>query len=174
MHAAAAAAAAALLLCVCCAVIAAGYYLPPGSSAAVACPQGTFKSQPGAATSCTACPGGVVTEAQGSTSIDNCTVLMPGMYAAAMNGTAVMVAKQCPQKFYCQGGVPKAAVDPANLAALGPEETTITACPDGTWTQGLEAAAVEECCKSQLLAALSAQRVRVFTCPCFTQNCACC
>jgi hypothetical protein len=69
------------------------------------------------------------------------------MYATAMNDTAVIAARPCPQKYYCPGGVPLAPVDPAMLAALNPAEATIKQCPDGTWTPGQQAASAEECCK---------------------------
>lgn len=77
-------------------------------------------------------------------------VLFPGMYAAAMNGTAVTATKRCPQRYYCPGGVPQAVFDPANPAALSAADPSIKACPDGTYTQGLQAASVEECCECRL------------------------
>jgi hypothetical protein len=131
----------------CPAAVAPGFYTPEGGSFAVECPQGTFKSQPGAATACTACPGGVITTGLGSTSLADCTVMLPGAYPVQMNGSAVLEAKLCPQMFYCGGGVPLGPVNPANLAALNPAEPTIKACPDGSWTLALQAASVEECCE---------------------------
>jgi hypothetical protein len=74
-------------------------------------------------------------------------VVVPGMYATVMNDTAVTEARQCPQKFYCPGGTPLAAVNPAMLSSLNPAEATIKQCPDGMWTPGQQAASVEECCK---------------------------
>lgn len=79
-------------------------------------------------------------------------VVMASYYPIAMDGTAVTAVRRCPQRFYCPGGQPLAAVDPASLATLDAAEPTIKACPDGTWTRALEAASVEECCELSLLA----------------------
>jgi hypothetical protein len=62
-----------VLLYLCLSVVSAGFYVPAGSAVATACPRGTFKSEPGATTSCTSCPAGVTTEAEGSTSAADCT-----------------------------------------------------------------------------------------------------
>jgi len=76
-------------------------------------------------------------------------VLLPGYYAAAMDGSGtVTAAAACPQKYYCPGAVtPGQAFDPSNPSGLSPSEPSIKQCPDGTWTQERAAIAPEQCCE---------------------------
>ena len=69
------------------------------------------------------------------------------MYAASMTGSIINGTKRCPQRYFCPGGVPQAAFNPAALSTLDAAEPTIKACPDGTYTQGLAAASEDECCE---------------------------
>jgi hypothetical protein len=72
-------------------------------------------------------------------------VLLPGYCAAAMDGSRVVTAQQCPYKFYCPGGTPQGAFDPASPGARPPTETTVVPCPDGLWTQTPGAVGVDAC-----------------------------
>lgn len=127
-------------------VVPPGYYLKmPGVVAP--CPMGEWKDGTGPAGNCTKCPFGVTTPTEGSTSAAACAVLLPGYYAAAMDGSGtVTAAAACPQKYYCPGAVtPGQAFDPSNPSGLSPSEPSIKQCPDGTWTQERAAIAPEQC-----------------------------
>jgi hypothetical protein len=84
------------LLCSCPAVVPAGYYLKgPGQIAP--CPKGEWKSGTGTNGNCTKCAFGVTTSAEASISIDNCTIVVQGYYAAAVSNGIVTSTLACPQ-----------------------------------------------------------------------------
>lgn len=75
-------------------------------------------------------------------------VLLPGYYAASIAPSgAITAAAACPQKYWCQGGVPGQVFDPSNPAGLSPSEPSIQLCAQGTWTQDLGAVSPDQCCE---------------------------
>lgn len=77
-------------------VIPAGYYLK-GPGQVAPCPKGEWKSGVGLSANCTKCAFGVTTLAEASTSIDNCTIVVPGYFAAAVSNGIVTSTLACPQ-----------------------------------------------------------------------------
>jgi hypothetical protein len=76
-------------------------------------------------------------------------VLLPGYVALELTAAgAVKRAQLCPQRYWCPGGSPSSAFDPARSEALPATEPTIKLCRDGKWTMGLGAVAVEGCSES--------------------------
>jgi hypothetical protein len=77
-----------------------GYYLKaPGQVAP--CPKGEYKEGIGASGNCTKCAFGVTTSLEGSISVDNCTIVVPGYYAAAVTANGIVTrTSACPQSFY--------------------------------------------------------------------------
>ena len=59
--------------------------------------RGEYKAGIGADGSCNKCARGASTPTEASTTIFDCTRVLPGFYAAAMDVGAVMEAKSCPQ-----------------------------------------------------------------------------
>lgn len=110
---------------------------------------GEWKAGEGPSGNCTKCAFGVTTDFEGSIAEANCTRLLPGRYATAMDGTTITATQICPQKYFCPGGYPSTTLfnttDPGALNAT--EESTIIVCPEGTWTQELGSTDVEQCCE---------------------------
>lgn len=74
----------------------AGYYLKgPGQIAP--CPKGEYKAGIGTNGNCTKCAFGVTTIAEASISVDNCTIVVAGYYAAAVSNGIVTSTLACPQ-----------------------------------------------------------------------------
>lgn len=71
----------------------------------------------------------------GSTSAAACGELLPSYYAVTIDpdSGAITATAKCPYNFFCPGGAPSAAFNPAQLSAL--TGTTVEACPYGSWTQ---------------------------------------
>lgn len=129
-----------------CVVPPGAYLKSPGVTAL--CPRGEYKSGMGDAGSCQRCGFGVTTAQEGSTSEDECTVLLPGVFAASIAASGVVTATGfCPQGFVCPGGKPTQAYDPSSpSSALSvPETTTVQACPDGLWTKDVGSTSVNDC-----------------------------
>lgn len=81
------------------AVIPPGSYTPQPPLVSL-CPRGQWKAVVGPASTCTACAAGVTTAAEGATSPQNCTLVVPGVYTSAMSGAVVTATRTCPQKHY--------------------------------------------------------------------------
>jgi len=141
------------------AAVPAGYYLKaPGQVAP--CPKGEYKELEGLNGNCTKCAFGVTTKFEGSISQQNCTDVVAGRYATAITAPIVTATQICPQKYYCPGGTPYAAITSAtDFANINNTlETTIYPCVSGLWTQELGSISSEQCCKwkASLLAAIVA------------------
>ena len=122
-------------------MVPAGYYLKaPGQVAP--CPKGEYKAAFGPNGNCTKCAFGVTTAREGSTSVDNCTILMPGYNAGAMNGAIVTRTVICPQGWYCPGGSPSTAFSPAAPVA---DVLTIFKCQGDAWTVDVGAQSADQC-----------------------------
>ena len=118
-----------------------GYYLK-GPGQVAPCPKGEYKVGFEALPSCTKCAAGVTTPGEASISAAACNLLLPTFYAATIDGSGIITAtKKCPQKYYCEGGAPTAAFDPASPAT----DATIKLCAAGTWTQELGASSADQC-----------------------------
>jgi len=126
-------------------VVPAGYYLKaPGQIAP--CPKGEWKSGIGSNGNCTKCAFGVTTAAEGSTTIDACTIVVAGYYPLTVQNGIVTGTVACPQGYYCPGGNATAAFNPA--VSLTPAAgSTVFRCPDGLWTVDLASISLEQCCK---------------------------
>lgn len=105
---------------------------------------------------CTKCAFGVTTFSEGSTSVNNCSVLMPGYYAAEVVGTVVTKTVICPQGFWCPGGAPNTSFVPSEARINGGrrlQQTVddfndkINKCPGDAWTVEPGATSIEQCCK---------------------------
>lgn len=81
----------------------------------------------------------------GSTSAAACGELLPSYYAVTIDpdSGAITATAKCPYNFFCPGGAPSAAFNPAQLSAL--TGTTVEACPYGSWTQQEGASSDKEC-----------------------------
>lgn len=77
-------------------------------------------------------------------------VLVAGYYAAALNGDIITRTVICPQGYYCPGGDPAVAFNPATPVA---DETTIKKCPSSMLTVDVGAIALEQCRECSLLSA---------------------
>lgn len=77
-------------------------------------------------------------------------VLMPGYFAAAMDGPVVTSTVICPQGYYCPGGAANASFTPlpvgANRRLLQVEGQQIVRCSTG-WTVDVGSTSVEQCCE---------------------------
>jgi hypothetical protein len=62
-----------------------------------------------------------------------------------MNGVIVTAVAVCPQKYYCGGGTPVSAFDPRQPSWASPNDNTIKACPQGTWTDNVGARSLAQC-----------------------------
>jgi hypothetical protein len=82
------------------AVVPPGSYLKsPGQVAP--CPKGEYKEGTGPSGNCTKCAFGVTTTAEGSISVDNCTIVVAGYYAAAVTANGIVTrTSACPQLYY--------------------------------------------------------------------------
>ena len=149
-----------------------GFYMKaPGMIAP--CPVGEWKDGTGPAGNCTKCAFGVTTAFEASKTAAECSLLLPGWYAAARQASGEVTATAaCPQNFYCPGGAPTSVFTPSDPNAF-PAEATIQRCPSGTWTQERGAVTVEQCCKyaaellpvrCQWLAGVCALLHMIFTC----------
>uniref|UniRef100_A0A383VEK0 Tyrosine-protein kinase ephrin type A/B receptor-like domain-containing protein n=1 Tax=Tetradesmus obliquus TaxID=3088 RepID=A0A383VEK0_TETOB len=143
-------------------------FVPPGwrapaagSTDLVRCPRGTFRPSfaplsSSAALRCNRCPAGSTTQGMGSTSMQQCSVLLPGFFWLARRRRGNVIAPlpppqpdatrnlsidasqtqqlptPCPSGHYCPGGV-------------GSDNSGITRCPNGLWTQGAGAADISQC-----------------------------
>lgn len=125
-------------------IVPAGYYLKaPGQVAP--CPRGEWKAGIGISANCTKCAFGVTTTNEASTSEAECKLLVPGYYAAEVAADGIVKRTQiCPQGYYCPGGDPVAAFNPAT-ATIPVGDTTIVKCAGGVWTIELGASAPEQC-----------------------------
>lgn len=124
-------------------VVPEGFYLK-GPGQVAPCPKGEYKVGFTTVASCSKCAAGVTTASQASTSPDNCTVVLPSYYPASITAAgAVNLTQLCPQSFFCAGGAPTAAFNPAAPSVLA--GTTVAACADGTWTQGVGATQASQC-----------------------------
>jgi hypothetical protein len=158
-------------ICVC-AVIPPGFYMK-GPGMIAPCPVGEWKDGTGPAGNCTKCAFGVTTAFEASKTAAECSLLLPGWYAAARQASGEVTATAaCPQNFYCPGGAPSSVFTPSDPNAF-PAEATIQRCPSGTWTQERGAVTVEQCCKyaaellpvrCQWLAGVCARLHMIFTC----------
>lgn len=92
------------------------------------------------------CAFGVTTIQEASISVDNCTIVTPGYYARAITNGIVTQTTACPQKYYCGGGVPKAAFSPVTRT-IQSGDPTIALCPYGMWTIDIAATAAQQCCE---------------------------
>lgn len=73
--------------------------------------------------------------------------IVAGYYAKAMSGPVITEIAVCPQTYYCQGGKPLMPFDVTSPSLLSPADTTIKACPSGTWTEDVGATNVLQCCE---------------------------
>jgi len=68
-----------------------------------------------------------------------------------MNGSEyVTAAEKCPQKYYCQGGVPTATFSPSEDQTSNVTGTTVVQCPCGTWTENIASTSADQCSKRQV------------------------
>lgn len=111
-----------------------GFFLDQATGKWLPCPTGTYKrSVANRIDICSQCPSGVTTTNEASASESACTVVLPGYYPTSLAGGAVKATQLCPRGYYCLGGVPAAAFNPAAPAVMA--GTTVVACPNGTTTQ---------------------------------------
>lgn len=79
------------------------------------------------------------------------TAVLPGWYPSRMNGSEyVTAAEKCPQKYYCQGGVPTATFSPSEDQTSNVTGTTVVQCPCGTWTENIASTSADQCSKRQV------------------------
>lgn len=97
------------------------------------------------------CAFGVTTAAEASTTVDACTILVPGYYALRMSGGIVTATFACPQGYYCSGGTPSAAFNPAVSLTPAVGDTTIAKCPDGLWTLDIASISAQQCCEYTMI-----------------------
>jgi len=72
-----------------------------------------------------------------------CAVLLPGYSPLNITEGEITATQPCPQKYYCPGGSPNAAFNPAvSVETYG---TTVVPCPNGTFTQAPGASADDQC-----------------------------
>jgi hypothetical protein len=114
---------------------------------------GEYKEGLGTGANCTKCVFGVTTFSEGSTSRNNCSVLMPGYYAAAVDGTIVTKTVICPQGYFCPGGAPNTSFAPVEARIQGGRRLLqvddfadkINKCPGDAWTVEPGATNIEQC-----------------------------
>lgn len=132
-----------------------GHFLAADGRAAP-CARGEFKAGRGREDACQPCAAGVTTPGEASTSEAACTTLLPGYAPVKLSAGTVTAARLCPRGFFCTGGVPTAAFDPAAPAALA--GTTVAACASGTTTADVGAFAALQCRESLRPAGRAAAR----------------
>jgi hypothetical protein len=72
------------------------------------------------------------------------TVLVAGYYAAALNGDIITRTVICPQGYFCPGGDPAVAFNPAATPVVA-DEVTIKKCLNSMLTVDVGAIAPEQC-----------------------------
>jgi hypothetical protein len=130
----------------------AGYYLK-GPGQVAPCPKGEYRQFSDSVASCSKCANGVTTLNEASTSDAACVSVLPTFYPKTMTGSVVTATAKCPQKFYCEGGVPSNIFDPTNPTTL--TGTTVKQCSLGTWTENIGASSADQCSEYHVLSLLA-------------------